>query len=182
MTMWATLLRPPGAGPFPLVVINHGTTQSAEERAKFRIPLFTAASNFFVQHGYAVLVPQRPGHGETGGPYLEPDGPCAGVDYRKSGLATAASIAAAIDYIKAQSFISKSPAIVVGHSAGGWGVLALASGNPSNVKAVINFAGGRGGRVNGRPNNNCAPERLVAAAEQFGATTRIPTLWIYTEN
>jgi dienelactone hydrolase len=182
VTMRATLFRPPGPGPFPLVVINHGTTQSAEERAKYRTTQFAAASNFFLQHGYAVLVPQRPGHGETGGPYLEPDGPCASADYRRSGLATAASISAAIDYIAAQSFISRSPAIVVGQSAGGWGALALASRNPRNIKAVINFAGGRGGRVNGRPNNNCAPERLVATAGEFGATTRVPTLWIYTEN
>lgn len=24
--MWTTMFRPPGAGPFPLAVINHGTT------------------------------------------------------------------------------------------------------------------------------------------------------------
>ncbi len=182
VTMRATLFRPPGAGPFPLVVINHGTTQSAAARAQYRAPLYAAAASFFVRRGYAVLVPQRPGHGETGGPYLEGNGSCAGADYRRSGLATAASIAAAIDYITAQNFIGKTPAIVVGHSAGGWGALALASRNPRNVKAVINFAGGRGGRVNGRPDNNCAPERLVAAAGEFGAHARIPSLWLYAGN
>lgn len=182
VTMRAVLYRPPGAGPFPLVVVNHGTTQSAAERANFSMPLFGAVSSFFVERGYAVLVPQRPGHGATGGPYLEANGPCENADYRSSGLATAASITAAVDYMTTQSFISKTPAIVVGQSAGGWGALALASRNPRNVKAVINFAGGRGGRVNGRPNNNCAPEHLVAAAGAFGATARVPTLWLYTEN
>jgi pimeloyl-ACP methyl ester carboxylesterase len=29
---------------------------------------------------------------------------------------------------------------------------------------------------------NCAPDRLVAAARQFGEKTRIPSLWIYAEN
>jgi pimeloyl-ACP methyl ester carboxylesterase len=29
---------------------------------------------------------------------------------------------------------------------------------------------------------NCAPERLIAAAHQFGEKTRIPSLWIYAEN
>ena len=78
-----------------------------------------------------------------------------------------------------QDFVKRDGVIVVGQSAGGWGALALASRNPRNVKAVINFAGGRGGHVHGRPNNNCAPERLVAAAGLFGATARIPVLSIY---
>jgi pimeloyl-ACP methyl ester carboxylesterase len=71
---------------------------------------------------------------------------------------------------------------VVGQSAGGWGALALASLNPDAVKAVINFAGGRGGHSYDRPNNNCAPDRLVEAARGFGRTAHIPTLWIYARN
>jgi dienelactone hydrolase len=48
------------------------------------------------------------------------------------------------------------------------------------VFAVINFAGGRGG---GHPKvGNCAPQRLVAAAARYGATARIPTLWLYAAN
>jgi dienelactone hydrolase len=81
-----------------------------------------------------------------------------------------------------QPFVKKAGIIVVGQSAGGWGALALASKNPSGVKAVINFAGGRGGRSYDRPNNNCAPDRLVATAHTFGSTARIPTLWLYAIN
>ena len=72
--------------------------------------------------------------------------------------------------------------IVAGQSAGGWGALALASRNPRNVKAVINFAGGRGGRVGDRPNNNCASDKLIDTARYFGSSARIPVLSIYTEN
>jgi homoserine acetyltransferase len=50
------------------------------------------------------------------------------------------------------------------------------------VRAVINFAGGRGGRSYDKPHNNCAPDRLIAAARAFGTTARIPTLWIYSAN
>ena len=138
-----------------------------------------------MQRGYAVAVPQRPGHGETGGPYLESNsrtGRCADSDYRMSGNATADSIQAAVDYFAQQSFVKKTDVIVVGQSAGGWGALALASRNPRNVKAVVNFAGGRGGRTGNRPNNNCEPKRLIEAARSFGATARIPVLSIYTEN
>src|SRR5690606_405420 len=132
-------------------------------------PVFAAAAEFFVRRGYAVIVPQRPGHGDTGGPYLEGrDGPCETADYVRSGLAVADSIQAAIDYMPRQSFVKRSGVVVIGQSAGGWGSLALASRNPRNVAAIINFAGGRGGRVHNRPNNNCAPEKLVAAAGMFG--------------
>ena len=71
---------------------------------------------------------------------------------------------------------------VVGQSAGGWGALALASRNPPNVKRIINFAGGRGGRVGDRAGRNCHPERLVAGAADFGRSARIPTLWLYSQN
>lgn len=178
----ATLFRPPGPGPFPLAVINHGSTQNVERRARFRTGLFNAASRFFLERGYAVLVPQRPGHGETGGPYLEDQGGCENADFFRAGIATAASIQSAIEFMTKQPFIHKRGILVVGQSAGGWGALALASSNPVSVRAVLNFAGGRGGRSFDQPNNNCAPERLVAAAGEFGRTARTPTLWIYTQN
>src|SRR5262249_40028222 len=50
------------------------------------------------------------------------------------------------------------------------------------VRAVITFAAGRGGRVDGKPNNNCAPDKMVEAVGRFGQTSRIPMLWIYSEN
>ena len=133
-------------------------------------------------HGYAVAVPQRPGHGKTGGTYYEDQGGCANADFRKAGLNTAASIAAAIGFMIRQPFIRKNGAVAIGQSAGGWGVLALASQNYPPLKAVVAFAPGRGGRIDGVTGRNCAPDRLVAAARQFGEKTRIPSLWIYAEN
>jgi dienelactone hydrolase len=182
LLMRATVMRPRGRGPFPLVVVNHGSTQSAARRAAVPLPAYDALSRWLVERGYAVVVPQRPGHGETGGTYLENQGGCANADYHKSGLATALSIEATIAYMLRQPFVRKTGIIVIGQSAGGWGALALAGKNPPGVKAVINFAGGRGGRSYDRPNNNCAPDRLVAAARTFGTTARIPTLWIYARN
>src|SRR4029079_4117986 len=46
----------------------------------------------------------------------------------------------------------------------------------------ITFAAGRGGRVDGKPNNNCAPDKLVETVGEFGRTARVPMLWIYIEN
>ena len=174
--------RPSGEGPFPLVVINHGSTQVSARRASYADPGFGAAVGWFVDRGYAVALPQRPGHGETGGPYLEEQDGCDNADFHRAGLATADSIEAAISYLRSQPFVRGEGIVIVGQSAGGWGALALASRNPPGVKAIINVAGGRGGRSYDKANNNCAPQRLTQAAERYGRSARLPTLWIYTEN
>jgi len=182
VAMRTSVFRPPGPGPFPLAVINHGSTQSESQRARQAAPEFPELTPWFLARGYVVAVPQRPGHGTTGGPYIEDQNGCENADYLTSGKNTAASIAAAIDYMTARRFVRRTGIIVVGQSAGAWGALALAGRNPRGLKAVINFAGGRGGRVNNRPNNNCAPDRLVETAGRFGRDARVPTLWIYTLN
>lgn len=182
LLMHTIVLRPQGDGPFPLAVVNHGSNQNSMARAGFNLAAYHALAYWFVARGYAVALPIRPGHGATGGPYFEDQGRCDDAHYRRSGLATADSIQAAVDYLTAQPFIRKTGVLVVGQSAGGWGALALASRNPPMVQAIVNLAGGRGGHVDGRPGNNCAPDRLVAAAGDFGRTARIPTLWLYAQN
>ena len=69
---------------------------------------------------------------------------------------------------------------MVGQSAGGWGTLALSSLNPPGVAAMIDFAGGRGGHQPGV--GNCEPSALVKAAGKYGATARVPLLWINSAN
>ncbi len=183
LTMMRSIVyRPPGPGPFPLAVINHGSTQNEMRRATLRQPDFAAAAQWFVAHGYAVAVPQRPGHGETGGPYYEQQGGCADADYRRAGLGAAAGIAAAIDFMTRQPFVRRSGAVAVGQSAGGWGALALATQAMRELKAVVAFAPGLGGRVDDVAGRNCAPDRLMAAARAFGERARVPTLWLTAEN
>ena len=144
LLMHATVLRPAGPGPFPLAIINHGSSQSSFLRGQFTPSLYEHASRWFLDRGYAVVLPVRGGHGATGGPYFEDQGRCESPDYEKAGAATADSIQAAVDYLTAQPFVQKSGVVVIGQSAGGWGALALASRNPSMVRAGINFSGGRG--------------------------------------
>jgi dienelactone hydrolase len=180
--MQTTIFRPQGRGPFSLAIINHGSTANADDRADFPRLEFESVATWFVRHGYLVALPQRPGHGQTGGPYLEEIGSCDNADYLGAGLGAAASMETAINYFIGQPFVRKSGVVLVGQSAGAWGALAAASRNPSGVAAVINFAGGLGGRSYGKPNRNCAPGRLIESAHEFGRTARVPTLWIYAEN
>jgi len=180
--MRTSVFRPPGAGPFPLAVINHGSTQNELSRAAYGLPRYPVLTGWLVAHGYAVAVPQRPGHGETGGPYYESQGGCANADFGKAGHGAASSIAAVIDYLTRQPFVRKTGTVAFGQSAGGWGALALATQYLRPLAGVVAFAPGLGGRVNDVPGRNCAPERLIAAARAFGEKARVPTLWLYAEN
>ncbi len=174
--MLTTVFRPPGPGPFPMVLMKHGATQSGLERQFYPLLEFEAAALWFVQRGHAVVAPQRSGYGETGGPFFDDMGNCENPDFRSSGLAIAESAAWAIDYMTTVPFIQNDRIIVVGQSAGGFGSIALAGQNPAGVRGIINFSGGRGGHAQGRPHTNCAPDRLVQVVAEFGRTARRPAL------
>jgi len=187
----AYVVHPVGKGPFPLAVMNHGVSLNAHERSFFPLVEFRDAAMWFARHGYLVVAPTGPGYGagaldapELGlfSIFYSKIGACENPNFRDAGIAAAALDKWIIDYMTDQKFVVPDSAIVIGQSAGGWGAIALSSQNLPSVKALIVFAGGRGGRVGGKPNNNCAPDQLVEAAAEFGRTAREPTLWIYIEN
>jgi dienelactone hydrolase len=180
--MRTSVFRPQGAGPFPLAVIAHGSTQNEIRRAGFRQPQYTALTEWLVARGYAVAVPLRPGHGETGGPYYEAQGGCANADFAKAGQGAASGIEAAIDFLARQAFVRKTGAVALGHSAGGWGALALSTHALRPLAGVVAFAPGLGGRIDDAAGKNCAPDRLIAAAKTYGEKARVPALWLTAEN
>jgi len=95
----AMLFRPPGDGPFRLAVIAHATTQNELRRAQMPQPEYRALAAFLVARGFAVLVPERLGHGATGGPYLEDQHGCDAADYLGSSRATADQIRLALEFL-----------------------------------------------------------------------------------
>jgi dienelactone hydrolase len=178
----ALLFRPPGDGPFPLAVIAHASTESRLRRAQMPQPRYRALASWLVARGFAVLVPERPGHGLTGGRYLEDQGGCDEANYSRSGYATTDSITAALDYLRGQPFIRRDGTVIVGHSAGGWGALALAGEGPPGIAMIIAFAPGRGGHANDFPNQVCAPHTLMQAVAEFGEGARVPVVWLVAAN
>jgi len=173
----AILFRPPGDGPFRLALIAHASTQNPLRRAQMPQSQYRPLAAWLVARGFAVLVPERPGHGATGGRYLEDQGACDGADYLSAGRATAEAIVAALDYLRGQSFVRQEGAVILGHSAGGWGALALAGEKLKGVSAIIAFAAGRGGHANDLPNQVCARHALVSTAREFGKGARVPVTW-----
>jgi dienelactone hydrolase len=178
----ALLFRPPGAGPFRLAVIAHASTQNELRRAQMPQPEYRALAAWLVARGFAVLVPERLGHGATGGRYLEDQRGCDEADYISSGRATAGLIATALQYLRKQSFIRPDGAVIVGHSAGAWGALALAGENPKAISTIIAFSPGRGGHADDSPHDVCAPHALLSSAAEFGKNARVPVTWLVAAN
>jgi dienelactone hydrolase len=191
LPMFAYAVRPVGDGPFPLVIMNHGVSLNPTDRGFFPLVEFRDAAKWFAKRGYLVVAPVGTGYGASAidipehglyGPFFSKVGKCSNPSFRSPGLAVAQVDLWIIDYMAAEKRIVPNDVIVVGQSAGGWASIALSSLNPPQVKAIITFAAGRGGRVDGKPNNNCAPDKLVGVTGEFGRTSRVPMLWIYIEN
>ena len=187
----AYVARPVGNGPFPLAVMNHGVQMNPRERGFFPLVEFRDAALWFARRGYLVVAPAGSGYGaaaldvpERGlySVFYSKIGSCNNPNFHDAGLAVALLDKWIIDYMTEQKYAVPDSAIVIGQSAGGWAAIALSSQNLPSVKAIIEFAGGRGGRVGGKPNNNCAPDKLVEATADFGRTARTPMLWIYITN
>lgn len=180
--MVTRICRPASGAPAPLAVINHGSPPIAADRARRQPSDCGEVAEFFAARGYVVAFPLRRGYGKTGGAWAEGYGRCDNVDFIKGGEATADDIATAIAHLETLDYVAKGQTLVIGQSAGGWGTLALARRNPQGVRTYINFAGGRGAKLEepGRY-SNCSADSLVAAAAELGRESP-PSLWIYTLN
>lgn len=178
----ATIFRPSGDGPFPLVVLSHGTPANALERVKIgrfrRIP----QTREFLKRGFAVIVPIRRGHGVTGGDFAEDSGKCSAPVYYQSGRESARDVLAARDFAARLPFVNSECILLVGQSTGGFASMAAASFEPPGVIGVVNFSGGRGGDPATRPGEPCVPQSMSATIAKFSQTIKVPVLWHYAEN
>ena len=187
------------------LVLNHGRSGDPEERreaGRFRFDanaayfvglgyaikpvvfekLEAANAAYFIGLGYAVFVPTRIGYGASGGPDVEDSGPCRAKSYSTSLEAAAAQTLAVIAYARAQPYIDPDRGLLAGISVGGITTIAAAAKSPPGVRGAINFAGGHGGDPKNHPAKPCRDDLLEAEFARFGATTRVPTLWLYSEN
>jgi dipeptidyl aminopeptidase/acylaminoacyl peptidase len=177
LTLEATLYLPAGPGPFPLVVLSHGTPRDPRQRGGERLR-YDAQSWEFVSLGFAVVIPMRRGYGHSEGPYAEDEVSCANSRFYQAGLESARDLRAAVEYVSSLPGIDPRRLVLAGHSSGGFASLVLASQGLPGVRGVINFGGGRGSK----PHLNCSPDRLIEACARVGQTSRVPTLWVYSQN
>jgi len=172
------LVRPPGAGLFPLAVITHGTSRDLGLRRKVRTDWFLPEARSFARRGWAAAVVVRRGFGESSGAFEEGYGTCDDPNFVHAGQEAAADLAGAVQYLGRQPSIDGARVLGIGQSTGGMAWLAAAARHVPGLVAVISFAGGNGSST---PGHNCSEPRLMSAFAQFGAS-KVPSLWIYADN
>lgn len=179
----ATILRPPGEGPYGAVVLNHGTPGSASGRARESSELLMTAAAVFARRGYVVLMPLRRGFGATGGEFAEDPGSCANPDYRKGEEAASEDVMAAYEFARALPYVDRDRMILAGQSAGGIvSIYTAGARHPQGLVAVLSFAAGRGGNPDFRPGVPCAVEPVARLLESVGASVKAPVLLHYAQN
>lgn len=170
ITLEATLYKPDGQGPFPLVVFNHGKIEG-DPRAQSRSRPLSFAREF-VRRGYVVVAPNREGFADSGGTYRQ-----EGCDVEKNGIAQADDVKATIAFMATRSYVDTSRIVVAGTSHGGLTTIAYGKDAAPGVRGLINFSGGlRQDACTGWQDN------LTHAFEQYGETVHVPSLWIYGDN
>jgi len=171
------LYRPSSPGPFPVLIFNHGSTGalrvSPTSTAFVRYP---EVARFFVERGWAVLIPMRRGRGASGGDYLERYD-CDRAILSRGVDRAVEDMDAVLAYVSAQPWADTSRLLLGGMSRGGLLSVVYPSRRPTKARGVLNFAGGwtvercdDSVRVN--------TDTFVEA----GRGSKLPMLWLYSEN
>lgn len=175
-----TLYQPPGGGPFPVVILSHGSPGRARDRDLMGRWRLVPQTRELLRMGVAVLVPMRRGYGASSGDYAEGFGSCEAPRFDRAGAEGARDLLSAIEFIRTRPTLDARRIVLMGQSAGGFASLAAASLSPPGVVGAINMAGGRGG--NGRDGQPCAPQAMADLLARYARSTKVPTLWLYSEN
>ncbi len=178
-----TAYRPPGAGPFPWILLSHGTAPDAEANRRIGRYRQPALVHEWLRRGWAVVVPVRRGYGASGGERpADSFGSCARPDFARAGEAAALDLRTAIDWARSQTDLDAGRWLLVGQSAGGFASIVTAAQQPPGLAAVLAFAPGRGGNPATRPGAPCAADRLADLFASVAPRISVPVLWFYAEN
>jgi len=137
----AYLYRPQGAGPFPLVVYNHGSATAGDEGKEWPAPYL---ARIFVPAGYALLVPERRGYGKSeGAPFSKEIGSDRGPQFVARQQREAGDINAAVDHVLGNPAFSidRHRIAIVGWSFGGIVTTFAASSSDKYAAVVVQAPG-----------------------------------------
>ena len=160
-------------------MFNHGSPLTLAEQQKMTPFDYPLAVRFFAERGYVVVTALRRGFGESEGRFSEGvlrDRP----DYVGAGRAAADDIRGVLSFLKTMPGLDLGRVVLAGHSAGGFGSLALLGQAGVHVRGAISFAGGKGSQWLG--DGPLYTRGLVAAVTEYGREAHAPSLWIYSDN
>ena len=174
-----------------VVLLMHGSTggMGRSPREPLSAPPL-AVVQYFVSRGYTLVAPFRRGRDESTGTYVEEcsahTGECDGIpNAARNAMSLESALAdtyAVLDQVVFGKLVPKGAKIIAaGHSRGGFLALVLAGERPSQVKGVVNFAGG----WNAMDTSLTATElerRLALQDVALAPAARkaaVPTIWIY---
>lgn len=180
-----TSFRPKGAGPFPWIVLSHGTAVTREGSLALGRNRNIPVAHEWVNRGYAVLVPIRRGYGASrnaAGKLADSYGSCKRPDFAKAGEAAALDLLATVKWAKGQNDLDSKRWLLVGQSSGGFASIYTASKRPAGLMAVLAFSSGRGGNPDTRPGEPCASVELAEMFAALAPKLSVPVLWFYAQN
>jgi pimeloyl-ACP methyl ester carboxylesterase len=111
----ATTLRPPGAGPFPAVVVSHGFSASGR--------LMDGIAIAFARDGWLVIVPDHAGHGANHDPLTDADLP--------------GQVADVVDALRSRDDVSSVS--LLGHSMGAGAATQAAAADPALAVVALSL-------------------------------------------
>jgi dienelactone hydrolase len=136
MTLEATVFKPPGNGPFSVLVFNHGKDTNPDASNQERARPWTIAREF-VMRGYVVVAPNRKGFSGSDGSYI-----LRNCDVTADGLRQANDVRAAVVYMLKQPYADIVRIFISGASQGGLVTIAYGTRPDTGVRGLINFNGG----------------------------------------
>lgn len=169
------IFKPPGPGPFPLAVFNHGSTgRNATPGLAKQTWVSLEAADFLNGQGWLVAFPQRRGRGKSDGLYEE-ERNSFGDSNRALHNADRAltDMDGAIAVLRRRQDVAPGPVLIGGHSRGGVLSVAYAGMHPEQTLGVINFVGGWFGE------KYPGAEFINQTLFESGARYNRPTIWLY---
>jgi dienelactone hydrolase len=167
----------------PVAIITHGQAAEAEKREKIQARGYLRLAREFARRGWLAAVVIRRGFGGSQGPAPYALQGCRNGDYASLLAGQTDDLEAAIKAIAKRADADASTVVALGISVGGAAVLDLAARAPQGVKAVMNVSGGvRTEAKPGGPATTCSAQDLIPLLASLGERSRLPTLWLYSEN
>ncbi len=176
----SVIYRPDGNGPFPVLIVNHGSTGNGDQPSRFTETFHSAGiASFFNRHGWLVVFPQRRGRGKSDGLYDEGFREDRALGYSANPALSIPGAERALSDVDAAlealspSDMDSANVVMAGISRGGILSIAYAGRHPDKVKGVVNFVGGWISDGAG------TASRINQTIFGFGTNFKQKTLWLY---